>query len=158
MPAIAIIDDDDDIEERKESFLSHLETSGNVKSALEKSGLPLKVAYRLKKTDKDFDQVWNLAIDSSMGLLESEAYRRAFEGVKEPVFRKNGQVGVVTKYSDQLLMFLLKGHNPEKYREKFDIKKTVEVTIKAAELPDDMLAKIAAGDDIIEGEFTDVDE
>jgi len=143
------ITDDDDIEVMKESFLSHLETTGIVKMALANSGLPLKIAYRQKKTDKDFRQAWDIAVDSSMDLLEGEAYRRAFEGVSEPVFRKHGQVGTVTKYSDQLLMFLLKGHYPEKYREKFDIKKTIDVTIKAAELPDDMLAKIAAGDDML---------
>lgn len=147
---------DDDIENYKESFLSHLQSTGIVKKALDKSGLPVHVAYRLKKTDKDFAKAWDMAVDMSMDLLEGEAYRRAFKGVQEPVFRKDGQVGTVTKYSDQLLMFLMKAHDPAKYREKFDVKQTLDITIQAKELPDDMLARIAAGDkDVIEGEIVE---
>jgi len=144
-----------DIEEKKRLFLSSLESTGIVKRALEKSGLPLKTAYRHKNKDTEFEKAWDIAIESAMDLLEGEAYRRAFEGVKEPVFRKHGQVGEITKYSDPLIMFLLKGNRPEKYREKFDITKTVEITVKAESLSNDMLAKIAAGGAVIEGEIVE---
>ena len=49
--------------------------------------------------------------------LEYEAVRRAYHGVAEPVFYNGVQCGSVTKYSDKLLMFLLKARNPAKYRE-----------------------------------------
>jgi hypothetical protein len=49
--------------------------------------------------------------------LEGEAVRRAYHGVEEPVFCKGVQCGVVRKYRDKLLMFLLKARNPAKYRE-----------------------------------------
>jgi hypothetical protein len=49
--------------------------------------------------------------------LEDEAVRRAYHGVEEPVFYKGVQCGTVTKYSDKLLIMLLKARNPAKYRE-----------------------------------------
>jgi hypothetical protein len=49
--------------------------------------------------------------------LEYEAVRRAYHGVEEPVFYNGVQCGSVTKYSDKLLMFLLRARNPAKYRE-----------------------------------------
>lgn len=53
-------------------------------------------------------------------LLEAEAVRRAYEGVDEPVFYQGSECGEVRKYSDTLLMFLLKGMMPNKYRERVD--------------------------------------
>lgn len=51
-------------------------------------------------------------------LLESEATRRAVKGVEEPVFYQGEKCGEVQKYSDTLLIFLLKAARPEKYRER----------------------------------------
>jgi hypothetical protein len=50
--------------------------------------------------------------------LEDEALRRAYHGVEEPVFYEGVQCGSVTRYSDKLLMFLLKARHPAKYRER----------------------------------------
>ena len=47
--------------------------------------------------------------------------RRAVEGVEEPVGWYKGEAGgVVRKYSDTLLIFLLKGRKPEMYRERYE--------------------------------------
>ena len=54
--------------------------------------------------------------------LEREATRRAVEGVDEPVYQKGECVGYIRKYSDVLLIFMLKGAKPEKYRERFEMK------------------------------------
>ncbi len=51
-------------------------------------------------------------------LLEDEAVRRAKDGVEEPVYQGGKLVGHVQKYSDTLLIFLLKGAKPEKFRER----------------------------------------
>lgn len=49
--------------------------------------------------------------------LESEAVRRAVEGVQEPIYSKNGKlVGHRRKYSDALLLKLLEANNPEKFK------------------------------------------
>ena len=64
-----------------------------------------------------FEEASEDAADS----LEAEARRRAVEGVEEPVGWYKGQAGgVVRKYSDTLLIFLLKGRRPELYRERFE--------------------------------------
>lgn len=52
--------------------------------------------------------------------MENEARRRAVEGTLRPVFHGGAQVGEVREYSDTLLIFLLKAHDP-KYRDKQQI-------------------------------------
>ena len=47
--------------------------------------------------------------------LEDEAIRRAREGVVEPVFQAGLHCGNVRKYSDLLLIFLLKSRRPHRY-------------------------------------------
>ena len=54
-------------------------------------------------------------------MLEAEARRRAAIGVDEPVFYKGKVVGHIRKYSDNLLMFLLKAHWPEKFRDNYGV-------------------------------------
>ncbi len=50
-------------------------------------------------------------------MLEGEAIRRAFEGALQPTGWYRGQPGgYVREYSDELLILLLKGALPEKYR------------------------------------------
>jgi hypothetical protein len=62
-------------------------------------------------------------------ILEKEAWRRAREGHAEPVFQHGKQVGTIQRYSDQLLMFLLRARAPERYRDRVDVSLTP--TIKA---------------------------
>jgi len=47
--------------------------------------------------------------------LESEAVRRALEGVAVPVFHQGKECGSTVKHSDTLLMFLLKTLSPARY-------------------------------------------
>lgn len=53
--------------------------------------------------------------------LEKEAIRRAVDGVQEPVgWWKGKPGGYVQRYSDTLLIFLLKGQKPRKFAERFE--------------------------------------
>lgn len=99
--------------------------------------------------------------------LEDEARRRAM-GVAEDVYDGKGNVvGTRMRYSDLLLMFLLKGLKPEKYRENYaptgDGDEALIARIRAqlaamrrlapggdigAMLPDQALALIAATGDV----------
>lgn len=47
--------------------------------------------------------------------LEDEARRRAVEGTDKPVYQGGELVGHIREYSDQLLMFTLRGRAPHKY-------------------------------------------
>ncbi len=47
--------------------------------------------------------------------IESEAHRRAVDGVDVPVFHGGVQVGAIRRYSDALLALLLKRWRPHVY-------------------------------------------
>jgi len=51
--------------------------------------------------------------------LEDEAVRRAHEGLRKAVRYKGKIVGWESEYSDSLMLALLKGFLPDKYREKW---------------------------------------
>ncbi|WP_305574152.1 hypothetical protein [Humidesulfovibrio sp.] len=55
------------------------------------------------------------AIKRAVAALETEAVRRALSGVSVPVFHQGRECGSTVKHSDQLLMFLLKTLNPDRY-------------------------------------------
>jgi hypothetical protein len=103
------------------AFLVALAESGNVARSCKKAKVSRQEAYRTRKEDKDFLMAWDEALGIAVGLLEDEAWRRAREGVLEPEFYKGEKVGAVRKYSDTLLIFLLKAHKPFLYRENIDI-------------------------------------
>lgn len=65
-----------------------------------------------------FDEACNEALEQFYGKLESTAVDRAVNGVTEDVFHQGCVVGEKTKYSDDLLKFLLQGNMPNKYRTK----------------------------------------
>ncbi len=82
----------------------------------------------LRERDETFRAAWDEAREEAADHLEDEARRRAVDGWEEPVFGSGGpgrgseQVGTVRKFDSTLLIFLLKGARPEKYRERFDTK------------------------------------
>lgn len=55
------------------------------------------------------------SLRAAVATLESEAVRRALEGVNVPVFHQGRECGSTVKHSDTLLMFLLKTLNPARY-------------------------------------------
>lgn len=75
-------------------------------------------AYGLRAEDPDFAAAWSDAVDEAIDRLEREAWRRAVEGLEEPVFYQGKVCGVVRRYSDRMLEMLLKAHRPEEYRER----------------------------------------
>lgn len=103
-------------------FLAALSELGNVKAAVEEAGVSRAFVYEERNRDAEFARAWESALETAADVMEREAFRRAVEGVDEPVFSPKGfKVGTVRKYSDTLLIFLLKGARPEKYRERQDV-------------------------------------
>lgn len=98
-------------------FLVTLAESCQVRKACDAAGISAYTAYRWRKEHPDFLDAWDEALKAGLYLLESEAHRRAFDGVDEPIYQQGVQVGTVRKYSDTLAMFLLKSHDPAKYRD-----------------------------------------
>lgn len=105
-----------DAEKRK--FIEALCDTGNVTAACRHIGVQPPVMYRIRDREEVFKEAWDMALDEGADLLESEARRRAVEGVDRPVFQRGECVGYERQYSDQLLTRLLEAHKPEKYRHR----------------------------------------
>ncbi len=103
---------------KRQAFLAALAETANVLKSSEIAKIARRTAYDWKSADSEFAEAWERALDIGADALEDEAVRRAVEGVDEPVFYQGKACGVVRKYSDTLLIFLLKGRRPEKYRNR----------------------------------------
>lgn len=103
---------------QKESVLAAFAESGNVSKACRKAKMTRTTFYEWLQKDKKFKKDYDRVLKVAVGLMEDEAKRRALDGVLEPVFYKGEKVGSIRKYSDTLLIVLLKAHAPEKYRER----------------------------------------
>jgi len=68
------------------------------------AGVDRRAPYQRARRDPAFASAWAAAQEASIDLLEAEARRRAMTS------------------SDALLMFLLKAHRPERYRERVDVR------------------------------------
>jgi hypothetical protein len=84
-------------------FLDAIRVSGNVRLATAAAGIDRSTPYRRAQRDPAFAAQWAAAEQDAVDTLEAEARRRALNG------------------SDGLLMFLLRAHRPERYRESLDV-------------------------------------
>jgi hypothetical protein len=101
-------------QERRRKFITSLmETGGNVSRSCNLAGLGRRSAYDWRRDDPEFAAEWDEAVNIGLDALEAEARRRAFEGIEEPVFYKGEICGHIRKYSDALIMFMLKAYRPQ---------------------------------------------
>lgn len=105
----------------REAFLDALMQHGNVSRAARAARISRKHVYRERAADAVFASAWERAQQLGLDSLEDVANVRA------------------RKQSDTLLIFLLKAHRPEKYRETT---RNINVTLtpeQAAQMSDDEL-------------------
>jgi hypothetical protein len=86
-------------------FLDALREGSTVTIAAKAAGFTRNAAYDWRKDDPEFLRDWEDAIEAGTG-------------VEKPVFQKGELVGHVQEYSDTLMIFLLKGRNPNKFKER----------------------------------------
>ena len=128
------------------AFLAAFRATGNVRLACKAASVGRSSHYRWLEKDAEYHSAFNLAKEDATDVLEAEAHRRAVEGWEEEVGWYKGEAGgTVRKYSDVLLIFLLKALRPEKYRERVDLRGSL-AHIDLTQLPDHLLARIAAGE------------
>ena len=104
---------------RRKRFLKELAETGNVTHSAKVVGVGRRTVYDLTARDKEFAQQFEDSVEAGTDRLVEEAQRRARDGFEEPVFFQGKQVGVIRKWSDNLLMFLIKARRPE-YRDRVD--------------------------------------
>ena len=132
---------------KKRAFLTAYANTGKKGLAAELAGIERSTIYtRQWREDAQFQEALERAQLMAVDVLEGEAHRRAVEGWEEPVGWYKGEAGgVVRKYSDLLLIFLLKGIRPEKYRERMEMRGAF-ANIDISQLPDELVARLARGE------------
>jgi hypothetical protein len=105
----------------KRAFLAAYAVSGNVSLSAMAAKIDRRTHYKWLDADAAYTESFYEAGEAAADALESEARRRAVDGVERPVYQGGVMVGTVTEYSDNLLTFLLKGVRPEKYRERIHL-------------------------------------
>ena len=110
-------------------FLDELSVKASVVDAIAVSGISRTHVYNRRRDDPAFRALWEEAEERGWFTLEQEAKRRAFDGVKKPVFYKGHKIQDVTEYSDALTVFLMKGRMRKIFGDK------QEVTVNNASRP-----------------------
>jgi hypothetical protein len=80
-------------------FLAALRNSGNVRAACQAAEIDRSTAYDSRDSSKEFAAQWDEALEDAIDVLEAVAQKRARAS------------------SDTLLIFLLKAHRPQKFRD-----------------------------------------
>lgn len=132
---------------KKRAFLATFRLTGNVTIACQEVGVHRSTIYDWREQDPAFVLAMEQARVEASDLLEEEARRRAVVGTEEPVFGRvgrdqDGEIGAIRRYSDSLLIFLLKGNRPDKFRER--IEHSGQVRHDVSVQPD--LSKLSAED------------
>lgn len=120
--------------DRIEAFLKEYAETCNIVAAAKNAGVHRDVHYQwLKKYPayvRRFEKQQALAAE----YFESECIERAIRGKPEPVYYQGNKCGTITRYSDGLAQFLLRGLMPEKYGNKTEISgpqgQPVQVNVK----------------------------
>jgi hypothetical protein len=138
-------------------FLVAFEAHVTVSEACAVAEVSRSNVYSERARSPEFAAAWDDVEERSTEGMEAEARRRAVEGwIERGIFDGEGeQVGEVRKFSDTLLIFLLKARRPKVYRENKSIEHTgvdggpiaAEITtVGAKEVADaahDFLARLA---------------
>lgn len=86
------------------AFLSTLGNTCNVRASCQVAGIARSKVYDRRDKDKAFARAWRDALEDGIEVLEAAARQRALS------------------ISDTLLIFLLKAHRPEVYRERYEVR------------------------------------
>ncbi len=121
---------------RRRRFLEYLESTGHVLRSAAAAGASIRAFYKWREDDWAFAADWEAALECAIDRLEDEAFRRALQGVTVPVYYRGKPVGVLSKYSDRLLIFLLTRLRAHKYREPLF---SVDQDNPMEKIPDDRL-------------------
>ena len=91
-------------------FLLIVAETCNVSEACRRSGLPMTVAYRRRKSDAAFRAAWVEAIAIAYQRLEAMLLDRFFNGTEKVTIRRDGSEERMREYPNHLGLQLLKMH------------------------------------------------
>jgi hypothetical protein len=153
--------------EKLTAFCAALAETCNVGRACAAVDISRQTAYGWREQMPDFAERWDKALKVGASLLEDEAVRRAHDGVDEPmtyqgrfcplldaegkpVIGPDGRpvIATVKKYSDTLLIFLLKARDPDRFRDNAKLELGGHLALGAMsddEMRQELAALAAAG-------------
>jgi len=105
---------------------------GDMTTACRTLGIPIQAVHLWKLADPEVSTRLREAQMLGWATLESAAYRRAVEGISQPVFYKDEIVGYKTEYSDTLLARMLQARVPG-YGDAAD--RSTSLTVNVAIMP-----------------------
>jgi hypothetical protein len=127
-------------------FLQSVALTGNIGTSAKVAAVDRKTIYNRRNRDPEFAAALADALEDACDEMEMEARRRGKDGVNEPVIHQGQVMGAwvmpdgtvvakdtpgarlvpltIKRYSDVLLIFMLKAHRPEKFRERYEHKHT----------------------------------
>lgn len=145
-------------------FLKAFSRTGIVTDAAKAAKIDRDSVYNLARRSPDFRQAMEDAREQAADMLEKEAYRRAKTGLVRKKFTGKGEAVidpgtneqyVEREYSDTLLIFLLKGMRPEKFRDNYQADVKLDRVLEAwrsvleavrAHVQDQALVKVIVAD------------
>ena len=118
----------------REKVIKEFRRVGRVDLACAAAGVDRTTHYWWMKNDPEYRKSFEEAREEACGLLEDEAVRRAYKGTLRPQAIGGGKVMMVTEFSDQLLMFLLKCRNPKVFGDRREDKVHMDGQLSIAEV------------------------
>jgi len=120
---------------KKAAFLAAYAKVATVSHAAKLVEMDRCTHYDWLKTDPQYAEAFREAKLEACDNLEAEARRRAMVGCEEVIYYQGVECGRVRKYSDTLLIVLLKANMPQKYIERRAIEHTAsgDTALKIAE-------------------------
>lgn len=104
----------------KARFLREFSVCGIVLRAARSAKVGRRTVYDWLAQDGPFKVLYDEAYEDANDAMEEEARRRGEDGVLEPVFQGGKRVGLIRKYSDALLITMLKARRPDVFRERME--------------------------------------
>lgn len=147
----------------KNRIIKAVEETGDWKAAISRFNVTKTAFHAALKRDLRLAERIEIAENLYLDSLETEARRRAVNGVEKGVYFQGERVGTEKEYSDRLLDKLLTAADKEKYSQQRNVKQetTVNVTSDGVrkklssmldlDLSDDQPTSIE--DDVIEGKY-----
>lgn len=114
---------------KQQAFLFNLAVLGSRTRAAKAAGISSVITWVWRQDNKLFQDAYDTAMKIAAEFHEDEMFRRASEGVLEPVFQGGQLVGSIRRFSDGLLQFALKGAMPTKYRDNVKVEHAGQVDV-----------------------------
>lgn len=125
-------------DEMKAEFLRLYAATGQHNRSAAAIGINPETVRQHRMKFPEFGQAVAEAYRDFQESLETEALRRARQGTLEPVFQKGVKVGEIRRFSDNLLLEMLRRHIPEyRHRQQVDVNHTGGVLVVPEKAKDD---------------------